>query len=202
MDIERRFITAGRIELRKTAPTADAPALVTIQGYGAVFNCLSDNLGGFREQIAPGAFDGVLGDDVRCFFNHESDLILGRSVAGTLRLSVDDTGLAYECDLPDTQAARDLAVSMARGDVTQSSFAFRCAAGGDTWDENDDGVIIRTLTKIGRLYDVSPVSIPAYPDATSAVRSLSAWQSTRKAAPDALQRAADARRRKLVLHRL
>jgi hypothetical protein len=156
-----------------------------VRGYAAKFNTLSENLGGFREQIAPGAFDGVLQDDVRCFFNHDENLILGRTTAGTLRITADAIGLMYEADLPDTQAARDLAISMERGDITQSSFAFRLAANGDSWDENEDGVIIRTITQFGRLYDVSPVSIPAYPDATSGMRSLDAWKNAKNSQNEA-----------------
>jgi hypothetical protein len=180
-DIERRIFESGRIEIRKASPTSP----VGVRGYAAKFNTLSENLGGFREQIAPGAFDGVLQDDVRCFFNHDENLILGRTTAGTLRITADATGLMYEADLPDTQAARDLAISMERGDITQSSFAFRLAANGDSWDENEDGVIIRTITQFGRLYDVSPVSIPAYPDATSGMRSLDAWKNAKNSQNEA-----------------
>jgi HK97 family phage prohead protease len=181
-DIERRIFDAGRIEIRKGNPGITATA---VRGYAAKYNMLSEPMFGFREQIAPGAFDSVLDNDVRCFFNHDSNLILGRTAAGTLRITADETGLMYEADLPDTQAARDLAVSMERGDITQSSFAFRIAPNGDTWDENEDGMIIRTITNFGRLYDVSPVSIPAYPDATAGVRSLEAWKSAKNSQNEA-----------------
>ena len=179
MEIERRIFDTGRVEVRRASPDSKA---ATIRGYAAVFNSMSEDLGGFREQIAPGAFDDVLENDVRCFFNHDENIVLGRTLSGTLRLSVDDKGLAYEVDMPDTQCARDLLISMDRGDVSQSSFGFRVGVNGDTWDENDDGVIVRTITKFGRLFDVSPVSIPAYPDTTSGVRSLQAWQEARNAA--------------------
>lgn len=173
MTIERRIFQSGKLEIRRANNDS---GVITIRGYGAKFNSLSDPLGGFREQIAPGAFDGVLEDDVRSFFNHDMNCILGRTVSGTLRIASDDIGLAYEVDLPDTQVARDLIISMDRGDITQSSFAFCVAPNGDTWDENEDGVIVRTITKISRLYDVSPVSIPAYPDTSAATRSLDAWR--------------------------
>jgi len=181
MEIERRIFDAGRLEIRRGA----SDKVQGIRGYAAKFNSLSEPMWGFREQIAPGAFDGVLNNDVRCFFNHDENLILGRTLAGTLRIVADDTGLSYEADLPDTQAARDLVISMERGDISQSSFAFRVAPNGDTWDENEDGVIIRTITKFGRLYDVSPVSIPAYPDATSGIRSMDAWKQARSAGIEA-----------------
>lgn len=201
-DIERRILSAGPIEIRKGTP--DKATAVTLRGYAAKFDVLSENLGGFREQIAPGAFADVLGDDIRALFNHDPNHVLGRSTSGTLRVSQDSTGLYYEVDLPDTQAARDLQVSIDRGDVSQSSFAFRVAPNGDTWDENEDGVIIRTITKFARLYDVSPVTYPAYPDATVGTRSLQAWKASREAQGHqaaAQQRQAAARKRHLALIR-
>ena len=140
-----------------------------ISGYAAVFNQLSGNLGGFREQIEPGAFDDVLNDDVRALYNHEPHLILGRTTAGTLQLDADSTGLSYRIDTPDTRYAQDLLISIKRGDVTQSSFAFRVE--DDSWDEDDDGRLVRTVKKFKRLYDISPVTYPAYPDTTVAARS-------------------------------
>jgi len=163
MKIERRVFTADQCELRND------DGVSTVKGHGAVFNRESEDLGGFIEVIAPGAFDDVLDDDVRALWNHDANHILGRTVSGTLRLSVDESGLAYEIDMPDTQLARDLAVSMERGDVTQSSFAFTVA--DDDWEEYPGGYK-RTINKIGRLYDVSPVTYPAYPDADAGLRSL------------------------------
>lgn len=179
-DIERRVFESGKLEIRAKSDKAS-----TIRGYAAKFNTLSEPMYGFREQIAPGAFEGVLEDDVRALFNHDPNHILGRSTAGTLRISQDDTGLFYEVDLPDTQAARDLMVSIERGDVSQSSFAFRIAPNGDTWDENEDGIIVRTITKMGRLYDVSPVTYPAYPDATVGMRGLDAYKSQKSGQKEA-----------------
>ena len=114
--VERRFFAhtefrvSGENEPRK------------INGYGAVFDSPSENLGWsteLREEIDPHAFDGVLASnpDVRGLFNHDSNFVLGRTTAGTMRLSVDARGLAYEIDPPDTQFARDLMVSMRRGDI-------------------------------------------------------------------------------------
>jgi HK97 family phage prohead protease len=151
-----------------------------LRGYAAVFEKLSLNLGGFREQIMPGAFDGVLKDDVRALFNHDENCVLGRSIANTLRFGVDKEGLWYEIDLPDTQSARDLLTSVKRGDVSQSSFAFTVAPGGAEWSEDDQTGTIRSVTKIARLYDVSPVTYPAYPEAPVAARSLSEWRKERE----------------------
>jgi len=81
-------------------------------------------------------------------------------------------------NLPDTQAGRDLAVSVSRGDVKESSFAFRIAKGGDDWEERDDGVIIRTITKVQELLDVSPVTYPAYPDASVGMRGLEEFKKS------------------------
>ena len=124
---------------------------------------MSEDLGGFREKIDKGAFDGVLDNDVRAFFNHDPNFLLARTSSGTLKLGVDKRGLKYSFDVPDTTAGRDLLVSMKRGDITQSSFAFTVEK--DSWTDGEKGTEIRTINKVGRLYDVSPVSIPAYPTA-------------------------------------
>ena len=141
-------------------------------GYSAVFNELSPDLGGFREKIAPGAFsDAIESDDIRALFNHDANIVLGRNKSGTLRLSEDDKGLRMEIDLPDTQAARDLAVSVGRGDISGQSFAFKVLPGGQNVDKQDDGTVIRTITK-AQLFDVGPVTYPAYPQTDVAVRSM------------------------------
>ena len=139
-----------------------------IGGYGAVFNSETVIGGEFRERIAPGAFAKSIGGDVRSYFNHNSALILGRTKSGTLRLKEDERGLHYEVDLPDTQAGRDLRVSMARGDVDGSSFAFRVKK--DVWEMGED-MPLRTIQEI-ELFEVGPVTDPAYEDATAALRSL------------------------------
>ncbi|MFT4271288.1 MAG: HK97 family phage prohead protease [Pantoea sp.] len=163
-----------------------------IFGYGSVFNSRSEPLWGFREVIKPGAFDGVLGDDVRALFNHDPNFILGRSTSGTLSLSVDDKGLRYDITAPDTQTIRDLVLApMQRGDITQSSFAFRVARDGERWYEDEEGIVIREINQFSRLFDVSPVTYPAYQEAESGVRSLKAWQEARESG--ALQKAINER---------
>ena len=139
----------------------------TIRGYAAVYNSDSEWMGGFYEQIATGAFDGVMDNDVRAYFNHDENLLLGRVSSGTLRISTDKRGLFYEVDLPNTTYANDLAELMKRGDVNQSSFAFLIEK--DRWEQRD-GVTYRIIEKVSRLLDVSPVSQPAYPDATSELK--------------------------------
>ena len=136
----------------------------TIRGYAAVYNSDSEWMGGFYEQIATGAFDDVLDNDTRAYFNHDENLLLGRVSSGTLRIGTDARGLYYEVDLPNTSYANDLVELMKRGDVNQSSFAFLIDS--DRWEERD-GKTYRIIEKVSRLLDVSPVAQPAYPDATS-----------------------------------
>jgi len=165
-DIERRTIA---VEMRVERRDQETPKIV---GHAALFNTLSEDLGGFREQIAPGAFaEAVKEDDVRALWNHNPDHVLGRSKAGTLLLKEDDKGLAIEIIPPDTQLARDLMTSMDRGDITQMSFAFSVKPNGQNWGEGEDGMDVRTLTDV-RLYDVSPVTYPAYTQTDVAVRSF------------------------------
>ncbi len=139
-------------------------------GYALKWDARSSNLGGFRERVAEGATtDSITRDDIRALFNHDPNLILGRNRSGTLRLSEDSTGLHYAVDMPDTTYARDLATAMERGDVTQSSFGFKTSGPeGDSWAEDEDGFPLRTLQKVA-LFDVSPVTYPAYTDSTSGV---------------------------------
>ena len=99
---------------------------------------------------------------MRALINHDQNLILARTTSGTLRLNADAKGLRYEFDVPQTSYGKDLLVSMERGDINQSSFAFTVQ--DDEWATDDDGNNIRTIKKIDRLYDVSPVTYPAYPN--------------------------------------
>jgi len=141
-----------------------------IRGHAAVFNLLSESLGyGFRERIQPGAFTKTLQEaDVRALFNHDSNLILGRTKSGTLRVTEDAVGLAFEIDPPDTSYANDLLVSIERGDVDQASFAFSTVKDEMSTEGEET---IRTLVEV-HLYDVSPVTFPAYPQTDVSVRAL------------------------------
>jgi hypothetical protein len=196
MNIERRAFALEGIEIEER----DGQPPV-IRGHAAVFNQLSEDLGGFREQIAPGAFaDAILRDDVRALFNHDPNFVLGRSRAGTLRMREDESGLAVEIDPPDTQFARDLAISMRRGDISQMSFGFRVEKGGQSWAKSPDGgESIRTVTKV-RLYDVSPVTFPAYPQTDVAIRSLREFIESESEAAE--QRRRRARMRLALAERL
>ena len=140
----------------------------TISGYAAVFNQRSLDLGGFVEEIAPGAFAN-LEDDIRSLWNHNADFPLGRTTAGTLALRVDEVGLRFTLTPPNTQYARDLLVSMRRGDVNQMSFGFRTVR--DSWETLDERTELRRLLQL-RLREVSPVTFPAYPQTSAMVRSM------------------------------
>lgn len=165
---ERRVIGIAAGELRVQA----VDKVTKIAGHAAKFDVLSEDLGGFRERIAPGAFaKSIQSSDIRALFNHDANIVLGRNTSGTLRLSEDSAGLAYEVDAPDTQLVRDMVLSpIARGDVTQCSFGFYTL--DDKWTKVD-GEWVRTLLECD-LLDVSPVTYPAYPQTDVAVRSLQA----------------------------
>lgn len=170
--MERRFST--------TAPTIEtrADGGKKIVGYAAVFYRAGDegteyNLwGNYYERVAPTAFNAALDrqDDARALFNHDANQVLGRVGAGTLKLSVDDNGLRYEITPPETQQAKDIMALVERGDIPGSSFAF--SVDGEKWEKDDKGKReIRTLTSV-RLYDVGPVTYPAYGATTAGMRAI------------------------------
>lgn len=165
-ELERRVVTMP-IESR----LADG-AEPTLEGYAAVFNNVTEIAGLFREQIAPGAFADAVGrDDVRALFNHDANFVLGRTTAGTLRLSEDATGLRYSVTPPSTTWANDLMVSVKRGDISQSSFAF--TVNDDAWEYPKGEMPVRTI-RSATLFDVSPVTYPAYASTTVSARSKEA----------------------------
>ena len=157
-----------------------------VVGYGSIFNSRSENLGGFYEYISPSAItqETIDNSDVRALINHDESLILARSTSGTLNLNVDEKGLKYEFDIPETSYGKDLAINMKNGNITQSSFAFTVAENGDEWSTDEDGNDVRTITKIDKLYDVSPVTYPAYRMAESdlviAQRGLACYKETQR----------------------
>lgn len=164
---ERRVFNLTEV---RVVPAADGePSKLT--GHAAVFNSLSEVLWDFREKIQPGAFSKTLSDgaDVRALWNHNPDYVLGRTKSRTLSLAEDGTGLAVEILPPDTQWARDLMTTIERGDVDQMSFGFETVR--DAWSTDPDGMLIRDLIEC-KLFDVSPVTFPAYPDTDVQARSL------------------------------
>mgnify|MGYP003665617526 FL=1 len=165
----------------ETRIDSDDKGVEIIVGHASLYDSRSENLGGFFEYIERGAFTPDLIDksDVRALINHDQNLILARTTSGTLKLEADEMGLRYEFENPQTSYAKDLAISMRRGDVTQSSFAF--TVGEDEWSTDNDGNNIRTIKKINRLYDVSPVTYPAYADTndlTIAKRGLKEYEES------------------------
>jgi len=172
---ERRFVEAPVAIQERAEGSADANS--GIEGYALKFNKTTSIGDWFREEILPGALDGVLNDDVRCLFNHNPDMVLARSVngTGTLKLSVDETGLKYRYETPNVSYAKDLEENIRLGNVSQSSFGF--SIDEQNWIERDGELPLRQITKLKRLYDVSPVTYPAYQDTSVAKRSLDAFKT-------------------------
>lgn len=172
-DVERRLFQC-KIETRNNDSVDDSGNVikrpVTLSGYAAIFNSLSEEMWGFRERIAPGAFKKTIQEaDIRAFWNHNTDVVLGRTRSNTLRLEEDETGLRTDIYPPDTALVREMAIEpIARGDVDQMSFGFQVIR--DSWDVVDD-MPIRTLLEV-RLFEVSPVAIPAYSETKISLRTL------------------------------
>lgn len=140
----------------------------TVEGYASVFNSMSEDLGGFREIILPGAFKNALGDDVRALYNHDSNYLLARTTSGTLEIKEDDKGLYYRFEMPNTSYGNDMLELFKRGDLTQSSFGFTVEK--DSW-KLENGQHVRYIESVSSLFDVSPVVYPAYTAASSGLRS-------------------------------
>ena len=166
--IERRYVNLEQVETRATADGG-----FTVRGLAAVFGQESNNLGGFTEQLSRGAFRKVLrsNPDCRLLFNHDPNFPLARTASGTLTLAETPSGLLYEASVAPTTAGKDLRILLDRGDVSQSSFAFTVAPGGDSWTQRDDGTLLRTITDLSGLYDCSIVTYPAYEQTSAQARS-------------------------------
>jgi len=170
-DVEIRQITG--IELRKDEKTN----AVTLRGYAAVFNSESEDFGGWREVIDPGAFKADLDEkkDVRAMIGHDTGRIIGRSKSNTLRMKEDKKGLSVEITLPDTNDARDLAANISAGNIDGMSFGFRARSA--IWEEGEE-YDIRRLTDV-ELLEVSVVAFPAYPATSIGVRSHTDFLNTK-----------------------
>jgi len=156
---ERRFYTG---EFRATQEGR------TVEGYAAVFSSPTD-MGWYNEVIEPGAFDAADLNDVRALFNHDPDHLLARTSSKTLEVNVDEKGLFYSFEMPNTTLGNDVLEMIRRGDLSQSSFAFRVAE--QNWLEREGRPDLRQITKIDMVADVSPVTYPAYADTSVAARS-------------------------------
>jgi HK97 family phage prohead protease len=160
---ERRFFSEV-VELREEGEDQ------YFEGYAARFNSVTD-LGYFTEEIMPGAFDSVMNDDVRGLFNHDPDVVLGRTKSGTMQIVVDERGAKYKIkyNSKDPDHVRVME-KVKRGDVSQSSFAFSIES--ENIVRKEDAKVHRQITKLKRWYDVAPVTYPAYSDTTVAARSI------------------------------
>lgn len=149
----------------------------TVEGYAVVFNSQSEDLG-FYETINPSAIteDVLKRSDVFCLFNHDQDKVLARSKYGTgsLQLQLDERGLKYTFQAPNTDLGNELLEYLKRGDIESSSFAFVVSAdeGSEVWETRADGRQYRTILKIDELFDVSPVFNPAYSSTSVSQRAL------------------------------
>lgn len=141
-----------------------------LEGHAALFGVearvTDPRRGTFRERIAPGAFRASLAGDVLALRDHDAGRVLGRTRSGTLRLSEDARGLAFDLDVPDTTEGRDVLAMAERGDLGGMSFGFDVPAGGDAW--SGDRRELRNIL----LLEISIVSAwPAYPGTTVQARS-------------------------------
>jgi len=186
MEIERRDFAFDDEHELIVENRADGRAAII--GYAAVYSRLSLDLGGFKEEILPGAFDKILrkrSQDVVALFNHDSNIVLGRTSSGTLELSSDDKGLRYVVTPPVSRA--DVLELIQRRDVRGSSFAFTVDKNGESFRTGDDGKAVRQIREVSGLYDVGPVLVPAYPQtsASVAMRSYEAWLAEQTQEPAA-----------------
>lgn len=161
--MEHRFIPMDKMETREENGN------LYLEGYFSVFNVIYELWPGATESIAPGAFDESVTDDVRCLYNHNSDLVLGRTTARTLELRQDSKGLwgGVQINREDSEAMNAYA-RIKRGDITGCSFGFDIAA--QETEYREDGTVHWTITKVKPLYEVSPCTFPAYEDTSISAR--------------------------------
>lgn len=164
MDKDVRTVRLGAIQTRDAS--ADSSGIGVIEGYAAVFNEPSVDMG-FTEFMDPAAFDGVNMTDTVALYNHNYDNVLGRVSAGTLTLKTDDKGLAFSLTVPDTSVGRDVYENAKNGNLQGCSFGFTIAE--DTWDRSDDGSLIHTILAVEELFEISIVTMPAYTETSIAV---------------------------------
>ncbi|MER5894774.1 HK97 family phage prohead protease [Streptomyces sp. NPDC001876] len=169
-ETRERRIAVGELEERSSTD-----GRISMRGYAYRFNELSQDLGGFRERIVPGAgAPSLRKNDVYATFNHNSSALLGRTSSGTLRVGEDNEGGFYEIDLPDTTVGRDVAELLKRGDLKGSSFTFRVLDGGQrraAEDDPDTGLPVREITAMD-VSELGPVTNPAYLTTQASLRSV------------------------------
>ena len=173
-----------------------------IEGHAAVFDSWSETLGGifpFREIVRKGAFAESIGrDDIRALFNHDPNYVLGRNRSGTLELVEDEVGLRVRINPPETSWAKDLQTSIRRGDITQMSIGF--VVQDDEWS-TENGIDTRELKKV-QLFDVSPVTYPAYTATDVGVRAMQSYDGYKAECRSKEQEAENAARKAKEKERL
>lgn len=170
-----------------------------VEGYALRFNKLSNDLGGFVEEISPEALKEADLSDVRCLIDHDSSKVLGRTTSETLELNVDDEGLYFRCQLPNTTYAKDLYENIRLGNISNCSFGFILdEEDGDSFEKREDGLFKRTLRKIRSLFDVSIVTYPAYND-TDVAPALRSIEAIKESEQEELRKAQQEEQRKLDL---
>lgn len=190
----------------KELRVSESDGTTMIEGHAAVFDSWSETLGGifpFKEIVRKGSFAESIGkDDIRALFNHDPNYVLGRNRAGTLELVEDEVGLRVRISPPDTSWARDIQTSIRRGDISQMSIGF--VVEDDEW-RTENGMDVRELRKV-RLFDVSPVTFPAYTATDVGVRAMQEYEGykaeQRKQSEEAEQAAAKKAREQAKLARL
>ncbi len=168
-NMEKRYIE-NKVEIRAEDDKT------FIEGSGIVFGVESQDLGGFTEIIDPRALDGADMSDVIIRTEHDNNFILGRTSSGTAEVSINGDTADYRVEVPNTNAGRDVIELIKRGDINGSSFAFSGVT--DDWEERDNGTVLRTITEIRKIHDMSPVVNPAYLQTNNkvALRSLDEWK--------------------------
>lgn len=189
------------IRAMETIKAVDDEQMI-VEGYALRFNTLSNDLGGFVETISPEALKEADLSDVRCLIDHDSSKVLGRTVSETLELKVDDEGLYFRCQLPDTTYANNLYTSIKRKDINQCSFGFILSEDdGDSFEKREDGLFKRTIRKIKSLFDVSIVTYPAYND-TDVAPALRSIEAIKESEQEEVRKAQQEEQRKIELAKL
>lgn len=171
MTLEKRYLPVSEVEIRTDHDEENEKR--TISGYGIVYNKKTRIGDDFEEIIRPGAARKALqgNPDVKARFNHQIGTLLGRTKSGTLELEENQSGVKYTIYPPDTQVARDLMLSIDRGDIDGSSFTFKVAEGGEEVTRQQNGTILREIFELERVGEIGPVEDEAYLDTTAQVRS-------------------------------
>lgn len=162
---EIRSIVSKELHIRDLNDDAN-PAIGQVIGYACVFNQPSEDMG-FIEYCNPQMFEGVDMDNVLALYSHDFSNILGRSSTGTLKLNVDDTGLKFTLDIPDTSLGHDVYTNIKNGNLQGCSFGFSIA--DDDWSRDDNGKVIHTINRIDQLTEISITPLPAYTETSVAV---------------------------------